>query len=337
MKRVCCCARRDSRLADWLVEEGIAEHRAVLMAGDAVVAARIDWPGRLAAGWVVDAKLVARAAGSSRGTAVTANGEEILVDRLAKDASEGASLRLAITRAALGGAGRFKRAQGRPSEGPLAQPTLAERLTASGDTVRVVRQFPGSDWDTLIDEALCGTADFAGGTLLFAPTPAITTVDIDGDLPPRALALAAIPALAGAMRRFDLGGSVAVDFPTLPEKADRRAVDAALGEALADWPHERTAMNGFGLVQIVSRLERPSLLHLASRHRAELVWRRLLRRADGLEGAGHLELTIPSGLERAVEPQHLAALERGSGRRVTLRLDPALALEAPHAQLIVDG
>ncbi len=96
-------------------------------------------------------------------------------------------------------------------------------------------------------------------------------------------------------------------------------------------------MNGFGLVQIVSRLERPSLLHLASRHRAELVWHRLLRRAEGLDGAGHLELTLQSRLERAVAPDHLAALERRSGRRVALRLDPALALEVPHAQLVTDG
>lgn len=324
-------------MADWLVEEGIAEHRAVRMNGDAIVAARIDWPGALAAGWVVEAKLVARAAGSGRGSALAANGEEILVDRLPKDASEGAPVRLAITRAALGGAGRFKRAQGRPSEATRTQPTLAERLAATGDPVRLTRRFPGSDWDTLIDEALGGSVEFAGGALLLAPTPAMTTVDIDGDLPPRTLALAAVPALALGLRRFDLGGSVAVDFPTLADKTDRRAVDGALGEALAEWPHERTAMNGFGLVQIVSRLERPSLLHLATRHRAELVWHRLLRRAERLDGAGYLELAIHPGLERVTEPDHLAALERRSGRRVALRTDTALALEAPHAQLVVDG
>lgn len=324
-------------MADWLVEEGIAEHRAVRMDGDAIIAARIDWPGSLAAGWVVEAKLVARTAGSGRGTAIAATGEEILVGRLARNAREGAPLRVSITRAAFGEAGRFKRAQGRPCEASLAQPTLAERLTASGDTVHIVRQFPGSDWDALIGEALSGTVGFAGGALLFAPTPAMTTVDIDGDLPPRPLALAAIPALADALRRFDLRGSVAVDFPTLADKVDRRGVDAALDEALADWPHERTAMNGFGLVQIVSRLERPSLLHLAARRRAALIWRRLLRRAEGLAGTGRLELTINPGLERAVEADHLAALERRSGRRVTVRTDAALALEAPHAQLVANG
>lgn len=324
-------------MADWLVEEGIAEHRAVRMRGDAIAEARIDWPGRLAAGWVVDARLLRSATGSARGTALAANGEEVLVDRLPKAASEGASRRFAITRAALDGPGRLKRAQGRPSDEAPAQPTLAERLVASGQAVRVIRRFPGSDWDALVDEALSGTVDFAGGALLFAPSAAMTTVDVDGDLPPRALALAAISPLAGALRRFDLAGSVAIDFPTLADKADRREVDQALGEALGDRPLERTAMNGFGLVQIVSRLERPSLLHLASWRRTGLIWRRLLRRAETLDGAGRIELRVHPALERATESHHLAELERRSGRRVTLRSDPALALEAPHAQLIADG
>lgn len=324
-------------MAEWLVEEGIAEHRAARMEGDAIVSARIDWPGRIAAGWVIDARLIAKTSGGTRGTALAPSGEEVLVDRLPRDAIEGAPLRIAVIRAAQGGVGRYKRAQGRPTDAGLAQPTLAERLSAEGQSVRIVRRIPGSDWDALIDEALTATIAFPGGALLFAPTPAMTTVDVDGELPPRALALAAVPALAAALRRFDLRGSVAVDFPTLADKADRRAVDATLGEVLADWPHERTAMNGFGLVQIVSRLERPSLLHLAARHRAGLVWRRLLRRAEGLEGAGHVELAVSPGLERIAEADHLAALERRAGRRVALRIDPGLALEAPHAQLVVDG
>lgn len=324
-------------MAEWLVEEGIAEHRAVRMAGDAIVAARIDWPGRLTAGWVIEAKLTSKTAGGVRGTALATSGEEVLVDRLPRDANEGAPLKIVITRAALGGVGRYKRAQGRPTDAGLARPTLAERLSAGGESVRVVRRFPGSDWDALIDEALAATVVFAGGALLLAPTPAMTTVDIDGELSPRALALAAVPALAATLNRFDLGGSVAVDFPTLADKADRRVVDAALGEVLSDWPHERTAMNGFGLVQLVSRLERPSLLHLANRHRAELVWRRLLRRAEGLDGAGHIELTINSSLERLAEPDYLAALEKRAGRRVALRIDPGLALDAPHAQLVGNG
>ena len=149
--------------ADWLVEEGIAEHRAVRLDGDRIAEARVDWPGRLAAGWVVEAKLVSRVAGSARGTARTVSGEKILVDRLPKVASEGAPVRLIVTRAALDGPGRFKRAQGRPSGAPLTQPALADRLRAQGAAVRVVRRFPAGAWEELIDDALAGVCRAAAG------------------------------------------------------------------------------------------------------------------------------------------------------------------------------
>lgn len=313
----------------WLVEEGIGEHRAVRIEGGNIVAARVEWPGQLAAGWIVEATLASRAAGSGRGTALAATGEEILVDRLPRDAREGATVRLAITRGALHGPGRFKRAQARPSEAEPSQPSLADRLGA-----KVVRRFPPEGWDELIDEALASEIAFAGGSLLFAPTPAMTTVDVDGSLPPGVLALAAVQALGRALRRFDLGGAVAIDFPTLESKADRRAIDEALGAALAAWPHERTAMNGFGLVQMVSRLERASLLHLAAWQRARLVWRRLLRRAETLEGAGPIELSLHPSLERALDSAHLAELERRTGTSVRVRKVATLVPDAPHAQRV---
>ena len=323
-------------MADWLVEDGIAEHRAVVIDGDRIVAARVEWPGALAAGWVIDATLKSRTTGSARGTAIAATGEEVLVERLPRDASEGAMLRLEITRAALAGPGRFKRAQGRPADAPLAQPELAERLAAEGHGARTVRRFPVGDWDELIDEALDGEVAFNGGALLLAPTPALTTIDIDGDLPARALALAAIPALADTLRRFDIGGSMVVDFPTLVDKPDRRAADDALGVALAGWPHERTAMNGFGLVQIVARLERASILQRATWQRPALVWRRLLRRAETLMGPGILELTIHPSLERVIEPVHLTALERRAGRSVQVCKVATIPADAPHVQLVSD-
>lgn len=317
---------------EWLVEGGIGEHRAIRLAGGRIAAARVEWLGRLAPGWVVDARLTARAAGSARGTALAETGEEVLVDRLPRGVGEGAPLRLAITRAALEGPGRLKRAWGRVTDAPPTRPSLAERLGA-----RIVRSFPGGVWDELVDEALGGKIAFAGGALLFLPTPAMLTVDVDGDLPPRALALAAVPALASSLPRFDIGGSVVVDFPSLADKADRRALDDALAAALTGWPHERTAMNGFGLVQIVARLERPSLFQLAAWQRGALVWRRLLRRAERLEGAGAIELAIHPSLEARIEPDHLVELERRTGRRISVRKVEALAFDAPHAQMVADA
>lgn len=323
-------------MADWLVEEGIGEHRAVRIEAGRIVQARVAWPGRLTAGSVVDATLIARTAGSSRGTARTPGGEEILLDRLPKGVSEGGGVRVAITRAAVDGPGRLKRAQGRPTGEAVRTLSLADSLRSPTRNVTVVRRFADCDWDELCAEALSGEITFKGGTLLLAPTPAMTTVDIDGALVPRALALAAVPALAAACRRLDIGGSVAVDFPTLSDKADRRAIDAALGEALRGWAHERTAMNGFGLVQLIARFERPSMLQLAAWRRSDFIWRNLLRRAELLDGAGMVELSIHPLLESAMREPHLADLERRTGKRVRITKAATLAPEAPHAQLVAD-
>jgi hypothetical protein len=320
-------------LAEWLVEQGIGEERAVRLADGQIAAARVQWPGELAAGQVEDAVLVSRAAGSSRGTARFASGEEALVDRLPKDASEGAPLRLKVMRAAIGERGRFKRAQARPTDEAPHTPTLADSLTTQGHAVRVVRRFGEGDWDELAAEAFSREISFPGGALLFAPTPAMLVIDVDGTLPRRELALAAVPALARAIGRFDLGGSIGIDFPTLEQKDDRHAVDQALGQTLADWPHERTAMNGFGFVQLVARLERPSLLHRAANAPAAFAARALLRRAEALEGAGAVLLQGHPALEAQVEPW-LAEIARRTGREVRWEARPALAIAAPQAQLV---
>ena len=314
-------------MAEWLVEDGIGETRAILVDGGEVVAARLDWPGALAAGMVEDAVLIARTAGARRGTARFANGEEALVDQLPPDAREGAPIRLKILRSAMAEAGRLKRAQ--------ARPTKDKPCPASGPAGRTVSSFPAAIWEEVWTDAWCGQAKFAGGSLTVTPTPAMTVVDVDGDLPARALALVAVPAIASAIRRMDLAGSIAIDFPTLSDKADRQAVDAALAAALLGWPHERTAMNGFGLIQLVARLERPSLLHRLAANRAGAAARMLLRRGELVREPGPtLLLTAHPAVRSAADSGWLDTLARRTGRTIRWQEDASLALDGGFAQAL---
>lgn len=322
-------------MAEWFLEEGIGEHRAIRLEGSAIAEAVVAWPGGLSTGLVEDATLTVRRSGTARGTATFDNGQIALVDRLPKDASEGARIRLQVVRPALAEAGRAKHAQARPTDAPpRPAPSLAEGLASAGHAVRCVRRFPDCDWDELVAEAMEGRVEFAGGSLHFVCTPAMTVCDVDGDLAAVELALASAKALAASVKRLDLRGNIGIDFPTLPDRQDRRRVDAALADALSRWPHERTAMNGFGFVQIVARLERPSLLQRAAYHRAAFAARQLLRRAEQLDGAGTTELSAHPAVIGKLTAEWLDELQRRTGRKVSTRPDAALAMEAGHAQLV---
>src|SRR3569623_2026108 len=206
----------------WYVEDGIGEERAILLERGEIVAARMNWPGTLAAGQVEDARLVSRAADSARGTGRFASGEQALVDGLPREASEGTKLRLKVTRAAIAEAGRVKLARARPTEDtPRPAPSLAETLGEEGHQAKVVLRFPVDGWDEIVADAVARAIEFDGGALHLSPPPALTLIDIAGALPPPLLALAALTAIAAALERLDNAGSLRNEIPPQEDKTDR--------------------------------------------------------------------------------------------------------------------
>lgn len=321
-------------MAEWLAERGIGETRLLCVEDQRIVAGKLDWHERLIAGARVEARIAKRRGRGTRAVAETAHGEEILLQRLPASAAEGSSVIVAVTRAAIGERGRRKPAQGTLTDDAPREWRIADSLCQEGHEVREVRQFPVEGWDDIMQSAFEGSAEFASGSLLFSATPAMTLVDIDGTLPPRELSLAAVGPFTRHLQLFDLSGSIGIDFPTLPAKADRKAVDEALGTALEDYRHERTGMNGFGFVQIVSRVTGPSILHRAQFRRTRAAIRLLLRKAERVAEPGALLLTAHPALQPLLRDEWRDDLARRTGREIRWKSDPAVAIEGGFAQAV---
>lgn len=303
-------------MPEWLIEDGIGETRAALIENGEIVEARVRRDGVTPAGTILDARLVAVAPR----VAVEAGGEQFLMPRGVSGISEGSRLRIEVVREALGGTENWKRGLARRTEEePRPAPPLAEGTPGHVD-----------GWDEVLDEARSGIVSFDGGELRIEPTAAMTMIDVDGWLVPDKLAQMGAWAAARAIRRLDIGGPTGIDFPTLKGREARQQVDSVLAEYLPA-PAERTAMNGFGFVQVVRPRSRASLIDLAA-DRPAFEARALLRRAGTEIGA--TRLAAHPSVVRVLEGQQgwLDRLARQVGGEVTLRSDASLAMSAGHAE-----
>jgi ribonuclease G len=311
-------------LAEWLYEDGIGEARAILVEGGVIVEAAVELPG-LRAGAVVAARLT-----NIAGIATLEDGTEAVV--AAPGLTEGAAFRAEILREAIKEPGRPRPPRARATDLPLRDgPGLRERiggpapLPAHGPDL-----FEQAGWSELLDEAATGEIAFEGGALRMSVTPAMTLFDVDGGLPPAALAEAGAAAAARSILRFGITGSIGIDLPTLPR--DGRQAAAAAVDAILPRPFERSAVNGFGFLQIVRRRTRPSLAELLRADPAAAAARALLRRAGRL--AGPVVLHAAPGIVALLEarPDWLASLARQNGGAATLLGEPGLAISAGHVQ-----
>ena len=312
------------------MERGIGETRAAVVADGEIVQARVELDGVMPAGSIVAAKLVS---GGRNAVAIAADGREYLLPKGAPGVTEGASLTIEVTREAIPGSEPWKRPLAKVSAAAAtAVPPLTDRLNAR----EIV--FPGgrdelgdAGWAELIEQARTGIVRFAGSELRISPTPAMTLIDVDGNLAAEALAVLGAAEAARAIRRLDIGGSIGIDLPTAGSKAARTKAAEAIDANLPQ-PFERTAVNGFGFVQIVRPRRRASLIELAQ-DRAGFEARALLRHA-ALETAGAKRLVAHPAVI-AVLQQHADWIERLSqqlGGVIGLRADPAIPMSGGYAE-----
>jgi len=327
-------------LIEWLYEDGIGEERAILVDNGHIVTARIERHEGIKPGTVLQAQLVTRVIASTRGIVQFANGDEALLSPLPKGLNEGASLAVEVTRASIDEKSRFKLPIVKAAVGkaPMDAPGLRAQIEADGFPViqchaHADDRFEASGWSELLDSARTGAVPFEGGALQISLTPAMTLIDVDGDLPPPALALAAAKTAAGAIRRFDLQGNIGIDFPTLKAKSDRHGAAEAFDAAMSG-PFERTAINGFGFMQVLNRRTRQSVPEMMQYRPALSEALGLLRRAERDHGVGPMRLVgHPVMLAQLdANPDWTDVLARRAGRAVSLRADAQLAIGAGYVE-----
>lgn len=315
------------------MEDGIGEMRAALVERDTILEAIIELPGGVRADAVMPARLTDIVAPERVGLVSLATGGEALLQPVPPGLTQGAALTVQITREAIG----HKRPVCRATERPHRDgPELPSRLASTGLPLRRVLAhesdvLEAAGWSELLEQCGTGMISFPGGSLLMSLTPAMTLFDVDGTLAPDALAIAGAGAVGHAIRRLGIAGSIGIDLPTVSDRASRQAAAAALDAALPQ-PFERTAVNGFGFLQVVRPQQRASLPQTIAADRIGAAARALLRRAERARGAGGQTLSAhPSVVARLeAEPAWPAELARRVGAEIALRAVPTLAISAGH-------
>ena len=323
-------------MAEWLYEEGIGEARAILVEGGAILEAAIELPEEVRVGTVMGGRLAQILIPGRRGLVSTSN-DRVLVEPLPPGLTEGQKVRIEIVRAPIPEPGNAKYARGRITDREdRIGPGLLERI---GDCTQLrptdADRFEEAGWSELIEEALSGEIAFQGGDLRLSLTPAMTLFDVDGALPPAELAIAGAGAAGRAIRRLGIGGSIGIDLPTIASREDRRRAADALDAELPP-PFERTAVNGFGFLQIVRRRERESLPERMQYDPIGAAARALLRRAERVAGAGARLLRASPPVIGLIEanPSWIARLRMATGASIRLQADSRCPTWAGHVQSV---
>jgi hypothetical protein len=325
-------------LAEWLYEAGIGENRAALVEGGRILEMLVERDdGGLRLGTVRRARLTRKADGSGRGLVAIEGGIIAHIQPVPSGMTEGAGLTVEVIREALREGAetkplRVKATDAEPTDGP----DLRARIEATGLPVRTLGAGPDlleeHGWSEALEQAASGIVTGAHVLLRIALTPAMTLIDVDGAGAPADVALAGARASGEAIRRFGIAGSIGIDLPTVADKAVRQAAASAL-DAVLPQPFERTAVNGFGFLQIVRRRERASLIETVQGDPVLAAALALLRRAGRTPGHGGITLHAnPAVAARiAARPDWIDALARILGAPAALRPDDGLAISAGHA------
>lgn len=325
--------RRATLLAELWLDDAPGERRAALTEDGQIVEIHIQREGQFAVGEVGTARIYSK---TKAGAYLTAeDGREILVRRGVVP-PEGSKVVCQIIRAAIAEPGLVKLAEARlmnelPSPLPNPETLWEARLQATGAETR-----RHADISEGFELALAGASQAGDATISFQRTKAGLVFDIDGTGDAMAINIAAATEIARLLRLYQVGAMVMIDFIAVEAKQDRQAIaDAFRVASAADArPYECTAVNGFGMMQVVRARPRPSVLDILFGTRiaslsdeTQALW--LLREASQSNGFGIRTIAASTAVATLLAApewqQYRHAAERMTGATLAIVADAAMS------------
>jgi ribonuclease G len=313
-------------------DDGSGERRVGVFEGDVLVELHLHRSHGFMWGETGTAQIKSKS--SSTHFLKTSDGRDILLRDQVRE-PVGASLAFRISREAIAEPGLLKMAEARRfAEGD------AERSPDGLWSARFPKMRAGpaqiSAMSDALSSALLGTAQAGDALISYQRTKAGLVFDIDGEGSPPAINLAAAREIARLLRLYQVGGMVMIDFVSVNSKEERLNIALAFDEASAadERRFERSAINGFGLMQVVRPRPRPSVLdilfgtHIQSVcDETQALW--LLRAAATEPGIGARTITarpsVALWLSRASAKPLIEEVEKATGAPLSIIADPQLA------------
>lgn len=317
MKRAHCCGHRATRLTKIRRDDAPGERRAAVVENGKIVEIHIQrdayWVLSECGAGQIDRKT------PSGAYVVADDGSELLL-RSKIAAPDGTRVMFEVIRESIAEPGRNKPAEvilrdGLP-QGYLGKDALWDaRLASLGQDM--ARGLIAEGFDI----AIAGQSQLGDVTVSFQRTKAGLVFDVDGIGEAFAINRVAAIEIARLLRLYQVGAMVMIDFISMEAKAQRAQIadifDAA--SALDARPFERTAINGYGMMQVVRARPRPSVLdHLFGTRIATLsdetqaYW--LLRAVAQSSGFGPRIVTARPEVATLLRSERWAAWRAGAER-----------------------
>ncbi len=294
MKRARYCAHRVIRLPELWHDDAPGERRAARVEDGQIVEIHIQRDAH----WVLGECGMGRVDRRTPAGAyvITEDGSEVLL-RSKMGAAEGTYVAFDVTREAIAEPGRVKLPEvalrdGLPEDRLSKDGLWERRLAALGSSTAT------QSLDEGFDTAIAGYSQIGDVIISFQRTKAGLVFDVDGIGDAFAINRIAALEIARLLRLYQVGAMVMIDFVSMEAKTQRAEIANIFDAASAkdSRPFERTAINGYGLMQVVRARPRPSVLdHLFGTRIAALsdetqaYW--LLRSAARSSGFGDRTIT----------------------------------------------